>query len=573
MKNSIIAVLLGIGLILESRADIGAHAEQDFRQLSDEYFNYYLKHNPSYATEMGVHTYDDQLEDYSKGEVQASVVFLKGFQKQLNQIDHRKLSLDEGIDYELIQNHILSLLLEFETIRSWERDPNRYGPNVSNSIFPIMSRTFAPPEDRLKSVIAREKQIPAVFTFAKENLKNPPRIFTQIALDQLPGTIAFFRTDVPAAFSNVKDKHLLEEFKTSNQAVMDGLAQYKNYLEKTVLPNSHGDFRLGAQSYQKKLQYEEMLTIPLDDLFQIGMKNLRANQKWFKEVAHQIDPRKTVPEVLADLDKNHPPRNKILSEFRDMMEGIRKFIVDKKIVTIPSPVLPIIEETPSFERALVFASMDTPGPFEKNAKEAFFNVTLPEADWTAQKTEEYLEEFGIPVMKSTAIHEAFPGHYVQFLWVPKVTSKIRKIIGANSNIEGWAHYCEQMMLDEGFGVNDPHIRLGQLQDALLRNARTIVGLQMHRGKMTYEEGIQFFMKEGYQTHANAERETQRGTTDPTYLYYTIGKLEILKLREDYKKAKGPLFTLQDFHDRFLQMGPAPIKLIRRAMLGTEEGLL
>ena len=149
---------------------------------------------------------------------------------------------------------------------------------------------------------------------------------------------------------------------------------------------------------------------------------------------------------------------------------------------------------------------------------------------------------------STAIHEAYPGHYVQFLWVPNAPSKVRKLLGAGTNVEGWAHYCEQMMLDEGYGGGDRKLRLGQLQDALLRDARYIVGIQMHTGKMTYEQGIEFFVKEGYQSRANAERETKRGTSDPTYLVYTLGKLEILKLREDYNGREGAAFSLQDFHD-------------------------
>ena len=189
-------------------------------------------------------------------------------------------------------------------------------------------------------------------------------------------------------------------------------------------------------------------------------------------------------------------------------------------------------------RALTTASMDTPGPYEKIAKEAFFNVTLPERSWTPQQVEEHMEGFNRGTIISTAIHEAYPGHYVQFLWMQTIPSKVRKLLGANSNAEGWAHYCEQMMLDEGYGNGDLKLRLGQLQDALLRDARYIVGIEMHTGKMTYEQGIDFFVHEGYQTRINGERETKRGTSNPTYLYYTLGKLEILKLREDYKKMRG-----------------------------------
>ena len=251
-------------------------------------------------------------------------------------------------------------------------------------------------------------------------------------------------------------------------------------------------------------------------------------------------------------------------------EALKDYITTHHIVGIPSPVLPILEETPPFARALTMASMDTPGVYEKVAKEAYFNVTLPEPGWSPQQVEEHMEGFNRGTIISTAIHEAYPGHYVQFLWIQSVQSKARSIIYANSNVEGWAHYCEQMMLDEGYGKGDLKLRLGQLQDALLRNARFIVGIQMHTGKMTYEQGIDFFVKEGYQSRANGERETKRGTSDPTYLYYTLGKLEIMKLREDYKKMKGSSFSLEEFHNRFMQEGTPPIKIIRKALLGNDS---
>ena len=241
-------------------------------------------------------------------------------------------------------------------------------------------------------------------------------------------------------------------------------------------------------------------------------------------------------------------------------------------MTIPSPVLPILEETPPFMRATTFASMDTPGPYETVAKEAFFNVTIPEKSWTPEHTESFMGQFNCGTILSTAIHEAYPGHYVQFLWMPRIQSRVRKLLGASSNAEGWAHYCEQMMLDEGYS-KDPKMRLGQLQDALLRDARYIVGIEMHTGKRTFDQAIEFFVQEGYQPHERGVVETKRGTADATYLYYTLGKLQILKLREDYKKMRGSQFSLEEFHNRFLQQGFPPIKIVRKAMLGNDSPTL
>jgi len=305
----------------------------------------------------------------------------------------------------------------------------------------------------------------------------------------------------------------------------------------------------------------------------VGYDDLHRNQAELRRVAAQIDAKRTPEAILQDLENDHPAADGLLPAFRDVLGGMRSFIETKHIVTIPSKVPPIVEETPPFMRALTSASMDTPGPYEKVAKEAFFNVTLPEKSWPAKQIDEYLQGFNRGTIVSTAIHEVYPGHYVQFLWVPYASSKVRKLMGCGSNAEGWAHYTEQMMLDEGYGKGDLKLRLGQLQDALLRNARFIAGIQMHTGKMTMQEAVEFFVKEGHQVRPTAEKEAKRGTSDPTYLVYTLGKLEILKLRDDYKKMKGAQYTLQGFHDEFLKQGNPPIKIVRRALLGNDSPVL
>ena len=262
-----------------------------------------------------------------------------------------------------------------------------------------------------------------------------------------------------------------------------------------------------------------------------------------------------------------------------MGNGGRELIQSHNIITLPSLVRPVLEETPPFERATTQASMDAPGPFETNSTKAYFNVTLPEASWTPARTAEYLAAFNVGTIVSTSVHEAYPGHYVQFLWQDRFPSKIRKLVGASTNVEGWAHYCEQMMLDEGYLPPNTDartaklIRLGQLQDALLRNARFTVGIKMHTEGWTTDQAEQFFVTEGYQSPAIAKVETRRGTADATYLYYTLGKLEILKLRADVQAQQGASFRLGNFHDQFMLQGPVPIKVIRRAMLGNDTPVL
>lgn len=557
-------------------------ADQAFRQLADHYFDdYYFPANPSTATVDGLHAWDAKLEDYSRAGVDANVKALEAWEAKIAAVDPGTLSEFVQGDRELVLNNIRSTLLTLETIKPWQKNPDSYSSGITSSAFTLMERRFAPAETRLRALIAREKLMPEVLTEARKNLDNPPKIYTQIALEQLPGLVSFFQHDVPAAFANVSDANLKQQFAASNGAVIKALQDYQAWLKSDLLPRSHGDFRIGAQAYRDKLKYDEMVTLPLDKLIAIDTANMRANQRQFAEVAHELDPTKTPQQVLAELAADHPAPDKLLATFRGSLGKLVDFIRAKHIITIPSDVRPIVEETPPFMRATTFASMDTPGPYETMAKEAYFNVTLPDPSWSKQHTDEFMAQFNYPVINSVATHEAYPGHYVQFLWMHHLDDRVRKLLGANTNVEGWAHYCEQMMLDEGLAQYlYPHdrrqqllLRLGQLQDALLRNARFIVGIKLHTGQMTMDQAIDFFVKEGYQSRAVGEVETKRGTGDPTYLYYTLGKLEIQKLRADVQKKEGKNFKLERFHDAFMQQGFAPIAIVRKAMLGDDSPVL
>jgi uncharacterized protein (DUF885 family) len=560
-----------------------ASPSQTWDALADEYFDQvFFKFSPTSGTAAGLHQFDTQLEDYSRAGIDRQIAALHAFEKRIAFVDPRDLNETNAGDREILLSNIRGTLLELETIRPWEKNPDAYSSGVTNSIYVIMSRKFASPDDRLRSVIARELQIPSVFAEAKKNLANPPRIFTEVALEQLPGIIAFFQSDVPTAFAAATDTAGKSEFAKSNAAVVAVLEDYEKWLKSDLLARSNGDFRIGAETFSKKLLCDEMVDTPLDRLVEIGMADLHRNQEKFNRIAKDVDPGKTPVQVLEQLGATHPAPNQLLQSFRDTFDSLINFIHEKHIVTVPSPVKPIVQETPPFLRALTTASMDTPGPFERVASEAFFNVTLPAPGDAPEAVAGRMAAFNRGTIVSTAVHEAYPGHYIQFLWTPMAISKVRKLLGANSNAEGWAHYCEQMMLDEGYGqpgvgaanlADTRLIQLGQLQDALLRDARFIVGLQMHRGKMTFDQGIDFFVKEGYQTHQSGLTETKRGTSDPTYLYYTLGKIEILKLREDVQKKQGPAFSLQKFHDDFLRQGFPAIKIVRKAMLGDDSPAL
>jgi uncharacterized protein (DUF885 family) len=560
---------------------------QTFNFTADQYFSdVYFHFAPTAGTAAGLHQYDNQLEDYSAAGVQREIAALHSYEKKVDAIDPSALDASVAGDREILLNSIRSQLLTLEVIRPWEKNPDIYSSGITNSAFVIMERPYASTNTRLRSLVAREKLMPQALLEARQNLKNPPRIYTEIALEQIDGDISFFQNDIPSAFLSgpdaATDSETKDAFAKSNAAIIDALKSYGAWMKSDLLPRSNGDYKLGADTFAKKLRYDEMVDIPLDRLLQIAFDDLHKNQAEFARVAKEIDPSRTPQQVLGELAGIHPAPDKLLSVFQNTFSGLITFIDTHHIITIPSKVEPTLEETPPFMRATTFASMDPPGPFETHSAKAYFNVTLPEKDWTPQHIAEYMAAFNLGTVISTSVHEAYPGHYVQFLWMPQFPSTVRKVLGANSNIEGWAHYTEQMMLDQGYGqpgagAKDEReaklIRLGQLQDALLRDARFVNSIKLHTGQFTFDQAVDFFVTDGYQSRATGLVETKRGTADATYLYYTLGKLEIMKLRADLMKKEGAAFNLEQFHNDFMRQGFAPIKIIRKAMLHDDSPVL
>jgi uncharacterized protein (DUF885 family) len=582
MQRLIVAGCLLVALVCGLAAR-PAERTIEWNALVDEYLNkLYFPLNPTVATEDGVHQYDSEMEDYSQSGQAAEVQRLREFVSRLEQFPAEGLRPVDAADRQILIGRIKSDLLTLEKIRPLEKNPDTYSAGVTNSVYLLMNRKFAPADERLRSAVAREKKIPGILAIARENLNNPPRIYTEIAIQQLPGIIGFYEKDVPLAFADAKDPETKVEFAKSNEEVIAAMKTYAEWLKTDLLARSQGDFRIGPETFAKKLQYEDMVDTPLDRLLEIGMADLLRNQAAMKKLAREMAPRKTPEEVMAELESMHPPPDRLMEAFRATFDGLITFIQQKYIITIPSGLRPIVQETPPFERATTTASMDTAGPFETKATEAYFNVTLPAPGDSPAEVSSLMAGFNIGTIVSTSTHETYPGHFMQYLWTSRAPTKLRKAFYANTNAEGWAHYCEQMMLDEGFGQpgtgakdlrDAQYIRLGQLQDALLRDARFVVGIKMHTGKMTFEEAKEFFVKEGYQSAKIAEIESKRGTSDPTYLYYTLGKLQILKLRDDYKKRVGTAFVLGKFHDEFMGQGEPPIAVVRQAMLADGSPVL
>ena len=535
-----------------------------FARFAESYFASRFASHPSEGTSAGLHQYDDRLEDLSRPKVLARIDELTGQLARL--AESPPVGFDEEIDAKVLEGQIRAELLDLETLRAWEVNPMLYAGLPGGAIDGLMKRDFAPATDRLRLVIAREAAIPAVFEAARVNLTRPPKEFTDLAIRMAKGSVGFFEGSVAtwAKSAAGPDAQLLATFEESNRKVIASARAFSAWLESDLKPRSDGKYAIGPDNFLAKLRYEERVDLPLDDLLAKGEAQLAKDFAAFVETARKIDPARTPAQVMLALSDDHPTADDLIPSVRRSIDEARRFVIDRGIVTIPSEVRPRIEETPPYARSGSFASMDTPGPFEAKATEAFYYVTPVEKDWDAKHADEHLRLYNPPVVAMINVHEAYPGHYLQFLYAPRFPTLTRKLVFCGTNAEGWAHYTEQMMVDEGFGGGDPKVRLAQLQEALLRDCRYVVGVRLHTKGMTVAEGARLFVEKGFQEPANAYEEARRGAYNPTYLYYTFGKLQIQQLRDEYRARKGG--DLKGFHDAFVAQGGLPIDLVRSILL-------
>lgn len=424
----------------------------------------------------------------------------------------------------------------------------------------------------MRSVAAREKGALANLNAARANLRaeHVPQVAIDIVLQQMPATLTFFETSVPRAFDKVPDGPDKKAFREANSQAISAIYEYGKWLRTVLRPQARGTYAIGADAFRRMIYDEDMVDTPLDKLEQIGEKELQLLQSQFATTARLVDPKHSAAEVASVLGGDHPAANQVISSVTAGLGSIRAYVVSHRLVKIPSNVEPIVAETPPYMRATTFASMDSPGPFEK-ASEAYFYITLPDPAWPKEKQEQLLAFYSPPSISDTSVHEVYPGHYVQFLVNRLNPDLVRKIYHSGADAEGWALYCEQMMLDAGLHNRDPKFRLAQVQMALLRACRYLVAIRMHTRGMTVAQATVFFEKSGYQNHHNAEVEALRGTDDPGYLRYQLGKLMILKLRQDLQRKQGVAFSLGKFHNDFLSEGAIPVPLIRHTMLGASSG--
>ena len=557
-----------VALLALCSGAVSAADAPTLKSVSEAFFADQAKASPSWATSMGWHQYDSKLDDVTPAAHAANVKRLDGVLAKINALDEAKMSQIEKDDKAIFAAWIGGQLWEEKTIQMWRRNPDQYVGLGLSAINSLVTRSFAPQAVRMKLVIARENALPKMLKDAEALLSDVPPVYIDMALENLEGAVQFLKVNIPDAFPDVKDAKLKAELAASTEKSVAAFDTFKAALEK-MKPNAKGTFALGREKFIGILKADLIDATP-EQVLAAGEAQLAKDRAAFDEVSKQIDaahPEKAFDDIGAD----HPPASELISTARDQLAGLRKFIEDHHIITLPYPLMPEVRETPDFQRAFVFGEMDWPGPFETKATESYYYITPPDPKDSAEDQEKFMQLWNRPLLQNLSVHEALPGHFTQGLYLKahQDWSMIRKAIQSYTATEGWAHYTEQMMLEEGLSAGNAPVKLAQLSDALLRDCRLVDSIKMHVQGMSLDDAVKTMKDRCAVPDAEAFKEARRGVEDPGYFSYTVGKLEILKLREDVKAKEGANFSLQSFHDRFLSAGLVPVNIIRREILGQD----
>lgn len=542
------------------------YPSEPFPHFVDDYLAYLYEVLPSQASLDGVHTHDDLLEDFSRPSVEAHVRALAGFGRRLHQIDSALLPPTERVEHPIIGSNIDARVHDLETVRTWERNPQIYADALGTSLAGQALFGYAPEADRARRVVSKLRQAPRLVQAARDNIRDCPGIFAKIGLETWRGVLKFIEADLPRAFSGLDDLHILGDLADTSIDAALAIRGYVEYLETDLAPRAKASFRLGRDNFERKLKLDEGITFSADRLLAIALRELHEVQEEFRTLAGRVrggDPMA----AWREAKEQHPDPGQLVTVAREQVKELAEFLQRQSIVSLPDAEPVVVAPSPEFYR-WAFASMWTPGPFESKPSRAYYYLTDVERGWSPERQKEHMRDFNVPTLWNISIHEVFPGHFLQYQHLRKVESKVRKstLFATMSFVEGWAHYAEHMMAEVGFRHGDVTIKLGQLAEALVRLARVVVAIRLHCEDLSVEQGMRFFRDEAFLEEAAARREAERGTFDPTYLVYSVGKLMMLKLRRDYKERQAGKFSLRAFHDAVLAQGHAPFWAHRRLLL-------
>jgi len=542
------------------------YPSEPFPHFVDDFLAYLYEVLPSQASLDGVHLHDDLLEDLSRPAIDAHVRALSGFGRRLHQIAPEQLPVSEQVEHRIVASNIEGRMYDLEAIRTWEKNPQLYADVLAVSLAGQALFQYAPEAERARRVVSKLRQVPRLVQAARDNIREAPGIFVKVGLETWRGALKFIESDLPRAFSTLDDLHILGDLADTSTEAAAAIISFIDYLENDLAPRAKASFRLGRERFEQKLKLEEGITLSSERLLAIALRELHDVQEEFRTVALRLNGGDPI-EAWRRAKEEHPAPGTLAATAQGHVKELAEFLQRQAIVSVPDSEPVVVAPSPDFYR-WAFASMWTPGPFESKPSRAYYYLTDVDRSWPPERQKEHMRDFNFPTLWNISIHEVYPGHFLQYQHLRQVESKVRKstLFAPASFVEGWAHYCEQMMVEAGFRRGDPTLRLGQLAEALVRLARFVVSIRIHCDDLSVEQGVRFFRDEAFLEEATARREAERATFDPTYLVYSVGKLMMLKLRNDYKEQVDGRFSLRAFHDALLAQGNAPFWAHRRLLL-------
>jgi hypothetical protein len=528
-------------------------------RLLEEYF----ETNPVFAAGAGRHDFDGRLPDWSAEGLEREGVWLRRQRARVAAVD--PAGLDERQRME--RRHLLAQLdadLFWLEEAEWPfRNPIYYSGALDPNLY--LTREYAPLADRLRAYTRFAREVPRATAQLRANLRTPmPRTYARIGEMSFSGLAGYCEKDIPGIFAAVEEADLQREFRAANAAAIEAFRSLGLWFTDRMADGTE-DFRLGADLFARMLSQTEQVEVPLAALEEAGRRDLERNLAALEEACAAYAPEFSVAECLERVQAEKPAGGPVEAA-RRQLAGLREFLAETGLVTIPGTEQARVEESPPYQRWNA-AYIDIPGPFDRHLPSIYY-ISPPDPAWSAEEQAAYIP--GEADLLFITIHEIWPGHFLQFLHSNRAESPVGRLFVGYAFAEGWAHYSEELMWEAGFG-GDPRTHIGQLQNALLRNVRYLVALGIHAGDMTLDEAERLFREKAFQDTANARQQAARGTFDPGYLNYTLGKLMVRKLREDWAGPRGGRAAWREFHDRFLSFGGPPIPLVREALLGTPAG--
>jgi hypothetical protein len=557
-------------------ANVPSPARVTFASFVDGYLDHFGGFHPSIAAGNGLHRHDGELEDFSAASIAKELRWLHATRNALDTFDDRSLTPDEQVDRRILNGIVDGWILDLEVVRNWQRNPMIYIAALSDGLHDLITMESDSAEVRMRHVLAKLRALPALLSAARTNIRTPPREFVEGAIGMLGGVADLLSHDLPLAFVTSSDPALRKQLLQAAVLARTQLAAYQHELQTRVLPTATGDFAIGVRNLEARYRAEELIDLPANRLLELGERELVLKRTAFEETAARIDPQRAALEVWSEVQDNHPEPGQVVAAARAVVGELFEFINARALMTLPPAHRIVVAAAPAYDLGL--ASMHSSPPLEPHVVQSYYYITDVNKDWPAERQTAWLRMFNFATLADITAHEVAPGHYVHSLFMRNTTGKVRRIwVGLNpfpqpsSGQDGWAHYAEQMVSDEGFGGTDPRYRLAMLAESLTRICRLIAGIHLHSGQWTVAQAAELFEREAHLPAVAAHHEAVRGTYDPTYGGYFLGKMAALKLREDYRKVRGEAFSLREFNERVMTDGIAPWPAHRQLLLPGDRG--